>query len=79
MGIATGLADAYSGHSSPVITGVTSFGCGMIGILSGAFAGDYLHDRHKPDSINYGETICGATIYGVAGYAIGSVAGYCIR
>ncbi len=73
-GIATAFAYAHGGHSSPVVTGVTSFGFAMAGILSGAFTGHHIHDRH-----NVSGQRTGATLYGLTGYAIGATAGYFIR
>jgi hypothetical protein len=73
-GIAALFAYAHGGHSSPVVTGATSFGFAMAGILSGAFTGHHIHDRHNTTGQN-----TGATIYGLTGYAIGSAAGYFIR
>ena len=73
-GIATGFADAHGGHSSPLTTGAISFGGGLIGITLGAFAGNYINDRHAQRNQNKG-----ATLYGLTGYAIGSAAGYFIR
>jgi hypothetical protein len=73
-GIAVLFAHAQGGHSSPVMTGVTSFGFAVAGILSGAFTGHHIHDRHNSSGQN-----TGAAIYGLTGYAIGSAAGYFIR
>jgi hypothetical protein len=73
-GIATGIAHAHGGYSSPVGTGFTSFGCALLGITFGAFAGDHIHDRHSPSNQK-----TGAAIYGLTGYAVGAVAGYWIR
>ena len=73
-GIVAGFVYAQGGHSSPLTTGAISFGGGLIGITLGAFAGDYIHDRHGPRNQNRG-----ATLYGLTGYAIGSAAGYFIR
>jgi|GEM_PF-3703118 len=73
-GVVTGIAYVQGGHSSPLTTGAASFGCGVLGIVFGSFAGHHFHDRHQPV-----DKAKGATILGLTGYAIGSATGYLIR
>ncbi len=74
-GVVAGIAYSRGEGLNPAVTtGATSFGCALLGITSGAFAGHEVYDRHDR---NRGQK--GAHFLGVSGYMIGAVIGYHLR